>query len=68
MKHLLLVFLIGLSSPFLHAEALPDFTDLVEKQVGTVVNISTTTNAKQAPAGAQPMSEKYSAGPNLKAS
>ena len=55
MKHLLLVFLIGLSSPFLHAEALPDFTDLVEKQVGTVVNISTTTNAKQPPSGAQPM-------------
>jgi serine protease Do len=37
------------------AESLPDFTDLVEKQAGTVVNISTTQTVKAQGGGAGPM-------------
>jgi serine protease Do len=49
MKQALLAFLLGFTTFIAQAENLPDFTELVEKQEATVVNISATTNAKPAP-------------------
>ena len=45
MKRVVLAVVFGLWTWWAQAESLPDFTDLVEKQAATVVNISTTTNA-----------------------
>ncbi|MHB8353514.1 MAG: DegQ family serine endoprotease [Burkholderiales bacterium] len=48
MKRVVLTVVLGLWSWWAQAESLPDFTDLVDKQVATVVNISATTNAHPA--------------------
>ncbi len=45
MKRVLSVMILGFWSMLSLADGLPDFTELVAKQVNTVVNISATTNA-----------------------
>ncbi len=45
MKRVVWVMVLGLWSMLSMADGLPDFTELVAKQVNTVVNISATTNA-----------------------
>ena len=45
MKRVVLAVVFGMWAWWAQAESLPDFTDLVEKQAATVVNISATTNA-----------------------
>ncbi len=48
MKRVVLTIFFGMWAWWVQAENLPDFTDLVEKQAATVVNISATTNAHPA--------------------
>jgi len=56
MKQLFVGFLLLFSSFFAQAQnrGLPDFTELVEKQGGAVVNISTIQSARNSARGAQP--------------
>ncbi|MDE2259226.1 MAG: DegQ family serine endoprotease [Betaproteobacteria bacterium] len=48
MKRVVLTIVFGMWAWWVQAENLPDFTDIVEKQAATVVNISATTNARPA--------------------